>query len=401
MQRSGREVDRRVGVHVRIVQHHVHRRGVILIYVRNVLHGSRVVVDRVNRNGHQRLRLGLTVVAIILEGIRSVEVLVGIVSNNVVGDRNRPVRGLEQIRFRDGSAQHLCGRACVESFGLIRVLIVREHRNRNRLVLVDLRYVVHGAWRIVDLGHRQRNLRPRGQARLVRYGVVDAVRAVEVFRRRVVNLRAVDRERAMRRTVARSNGNGDRVVVGHDIHVVIQRGNVNRLCGVLRSCRGGGLRGGRVVDRRNVDHERDIGRFGVAVRHAQHDRRRPVLVQLRIDGHCPVSVRALRDAHAAAVHERGVGAADERYAQKRRIRLHVRNHHGARAVVGILRQAHVRWRCCKHRQVVDACNVDFVYAVRCSAEFVLHGVRNRRLSKPVLRWGKGNRVSNVRDRATA
>ena len=66
------------------------------------------------------------------------------------------MRGFEQIRLRNGSAQHLRGRIRVEPRGLIRVFVVFQYRDRNRTVLVDFRHVVDRAWRVVHLAHRNR-----------------------------------------------------------------------------------------------------------------------------------------------------------------------------------------------------------------------------------------------------
>ena len=197
----------------------------------------------------------------------------------------------------------------------------------------------------------------------------------------------------MRRAVALCNGYGDHVVVGHNVHVVNQGGNVYRLCDFFRRRRGGNLRGGRVVDRGHIDVERYFRVPAVAVRHAQLDRRRAVLVVLRVDRNGPVSVLVMRARHAAFVHQRGVRAADKRHIQVRQRGFHVGHDNAVHAVVGILRQVHGGGRGAEHRQVVDARHVDFVGANRRSAEFVLHRVRYLCLSGPVLRWRKGNRIA--------
>ena len=156
----------------------------IFVYVGNVLHGDRIVVHRVDRDGHRRLGLGLAVVAIVLKHIRAVEVIVGIVSNNVVGDRNRSVRGLCQIRLRNGSAEHLRGRVGVKPRRLVNVRIVGQHRNRNRFVLVYFLRVGCGRWRVVHLGDGdRRNDVVTYQASNILNGIGNCKRSIVVVNR--------------------------------------------------------------------------------------------------------------------------------------------------------------------------------------------------------------------------
>ena len=365
----------------------------ILVHIRNVLHGNRVVVDRFDGYSHQRLRLCLAVVAIILKRIRSVEVLVGIVSYNVVGNRNRPVRGLEQIRLRNGSAEHLRGRICVETRCLIDVRIISQHRDRNRFVFVY--FLCVGFWRrrVVDLGYRnRRNDIVADQTGNILNGIGDREGSV------VVGNRVDDDALLVRRNRNRHVRARCRHAVDEDflrrrvrnqvrVGVVTQHAKITHL--VFRN-------GERIRNRRRrgvyvgYDHREFVGRFCARrVRCRDGDVRGSVPLAVWRQLQVAVAARAICQGHA--VLEQNRVAALGRNGNLRRTKGAIRN---VIYVVDV-EQNPLNWRLLRHRigrlptEVDGRRVVDRFYRNR-------YGKRRLQCGRAVVMHGIGKRIRRTR-----